>query len=196
MRPVFTDSPQSAVTLLTAARDHRIPGGEIKVEVVLMKKWLVVGGMTIVALAAVAAGLGLGTYVAFAQDETPTPPWPGSGPRGMMGGRWTDEGYGPMHESMVAAMAEVLDLTAEQLEEKLADGRTMAEIAEAQGLSLEEFRAAMTEARQTAMQAAVEQGLLTQEQYDWMQQRMQGAWGRGGCPGLAGGGMMGWRFQQ
>lgn len=161
-----------------------------------MKKWMIVTGVAVVALAAVAAGLGFGIYTAFAQDETPTPPWPGIGPRGMMGGRWTGEGYGPMHESMIGAMAEALDLTEARLEERLAAGETMVEIAEAQGMSLEELQAAMTEARQAAIQEAVEQGLLTQEQADWMSQHMQGAWGQGGCPGWGGAGMMGRRFQQ
>ncbi len=164
-----------------------------------MKKWMIVAGVVVVALAAMAAGVGLGTYVAFAQDETPTPPWPGFGGRGMMGGRWEGENYGPMHEAMIAAMAEALGLTEEQLEARLEDGETMAEIAESQGVSLEELQTAMTAARQTAMQEAVEQGLLTQEQADWMLQRMQGAWGRGGCPAWGGtgfGGMMGWRFRR
>ncbi len=161
-----------------------------------MKKWMIVSGVAVVALAAVGAGLGFGTSLAFAQDETPTPPWPGFGPAGMMGGRWTGGGYGPMHESMVAAMAEALNLTEEQLESRLADGETMAQIAEAQGLSPEELQAAMTEASQSAIRDAVDQGLLTQEQADWMQQRMQGGWGAGGCPGMGGSGMMGRRYRQ
>ena len=57
---------------------------------------------------------------------------------GVMG--WNGE-HGPMHEVMVAAMAEALDLTSEEIEDRHNSGETVWEIAEAEGLSAEEIQA-------------------------------------------------------
>jgi hypothetical protein len=106
----------------------------------------------------------------------------------------------PLHNDMIAALAEGLGLTSEDLETRLENGETVWTIAEQKGLTLEQFRTLLTEARTTAVNQAVADGVITQEQADWMLDRMgqmgQGGFGRGmmGARGLNGGkgfGMMG-----
>ncbi len=71
----------------------------------------------------------------------------------------------------------------------------MWQIAEAEGLSLEKFTMVMSEARTQALADAVAQGLITQEQADWMSTRMgsrmmgqgaRGGYSQGGCTTGAG----------
>lgn len=117
---------------------------------------------------------------------------------GMMGGRgasrmgWALEGdqTGPLHDLMMAAWADKLDLSAAEIEQSLADGETMYEIATAQGLSSEEFQAAWTEIRTTVLDQAVAQGLISQEQADWMKSRGNRV-KASGCLGGAGRGRWG-----
>jgi Spy/CpxP family protein refolding chaperone len=156
-----------------------------------MKKTLLI--VTLVVLALGAFGVG----AALAQDGQP--PY---GPGMMAGG-----GYGWMHEYVEQALAEKLGLTEEQVEEQLASGKTMYQIALDNGISEDEIAAFMTEIHTTAFDKAVADGVITREQADWMLQRMQSRWengyGSGNCPmhsGAAGNragfgpGMMGrWR---
>jgi hypothetical protein len=172
-----------------------------------MKKLVLIGSLVIVAVVALAvAGF------AYAQEPQPTQPVPfgqGYGPgmmgrggrmgRGGMMGGWNQSGdgqYGPMHEYMVGAMAEALGMTDEDLDGELATGKTMWQVAEAKGLSVEEFQNLMVDARQAAVAKMVADGVLTQEQADWMLSRMQGMWGQGGAQGgcpMHGGGYGGGR---
>jgi hypothetical protein len=75
---------------------------------------------------------------------------------------------------MVAAFAAKLGLKAEDVQASLDKGQTMWQIAQAKGLTAEQFAAAMTEARTAGIAAAVKAGTLTQQQADWMNQRGQG----------------------
>ena len=166
-----------------------------------MNKKIIIG-IAVVTLAV--AVLGVAGF-AFAQTQTPPVPdnaygpgmmrqgRPGAFGSGMMGGSgsgmmqgWNDEGYGPMHEYMVKAFAEALGLTPEELQSKLDSGETPWTIAQAQGLSQEDFTKLMVDARAKALQQAVTDGVLTQKQADWMNQRMQqmqgNGFGPGGCP--------------
>lgn len=121
-----------------------------------------------------------------AQGTTPTtPPAPGQGwGRGMMGASGQ---YGPMHESMQAALAEKLGMTVDELNAAHADGKTFWDLATEKGLTVEEVRQAMLDARSTALDAMVKDGTITQEQADWMKTRgagmMGGRGGYGGCMG-------------
>lgn len=154
-----------------------------------MKKLVLIGVVVIVAMLA----LGVAGF-AYAQEPQPTEPVPfgqgnsrGSGMmgRGGMMGRW-NQGvtgqYGPMHEYMVGAMAEALGMTEEALDAELAAGKTMWQVAEAKGLSLEDYQKLMLDARTAALEKMVADGVLTQDQADWMLNRMQGMWSQGGCP--------------
>lgn len=123
----------------------------------------------------------------------------GRGFGGMMGDR-AEGGYGPMHEYMEQAFAKALGLSEEELEERIEAGETMWQIAQDLGFTQDEFANLMIEARTSALDQAVEAGLLTREQADWMIQRMaqrQAAGfgpGSGGCWG--GGRMGGWRWNK
>lgn len=171
-----------------------------------MKKLLITGAV----LALVIVALGTAGLV-YAQTQTPpTPSFPGYGP-GMMGGRggmmggYQSGNFGPMHEYMVQAYAEVFDITVDELEEQLVSGENMWQIALSLGFSQEEIPGLMITAHTQALNEAVEAGVLTREQADWMIERMaqrqaQGFGpGSGGCGGYGGrsangGGMMGWRW--
>jgi hypothetical protein len=159
-----------------------------------MRKRIIIG-ISIVALAALAV-VGL-AWARTAYAQTQTPPYPGSG-YGMMGGQYGGFGmmgnwdYGPMHEYMVAALADALNLTPEEIQTRIDDGETPWQIAEAQGLSEEQIQQVMLDAHDKALDKAVEAGLLTQEQADWMDQHMESMWssdynGFGGCHGPANG---------
>jgi len=172
-----------------------------------MKKTLLVA----LILAAV-AGLAV-AGVANAQGPQPTggPAAPGAGYGPMM----SQGQEGPLHEYMLAAMAEELGIPAADLEIRSANGETFYQIALTQGIAADEIPALMQMARSQALAAALADGIITQEQADWMSQRMQArqqnGYGYGNCPmsggqytsqggaGLRGGngsGMMGRGFRR
>ena len=92
---------------------------------------------------------------------------------GMMG--WNGE-YGPMHEAMVAVIADALDITPEEIEARHDAGETMWQIAEAEGLSAEEIQALMFSAHDFALEDAVADGWMTEEQAEWMDAHMNQMW--------------------
>jgi hypothetical protein len=103
--------------------------------------------------------------------------------RGRLGGA---NGAGPLHDYMLDAFAQALDLTRADLDEQLAAGQTMYAIATAQGLTQDQFFEVMQTAREEALKQAVADGVLTQDQADWMgamRGRMRGG-GPGSCPHL------------
>ena len=120
-----------------------------------------------------------GVYVATVSAQTPQPPEQpvpfGGGfmGRGMMGvNQMGEDGF--MHDAMIALLAEKTGLSVEVLEQRLTDGETMYEIAVEAGLTVDDVKALMVEARDTALADAVAAGMLTQEQADWMKERMSG----------------------
>lgn len=66
----------------------------------------------------------------------------------------------------VRAAAEVLDVEVQEVVEALQSGQSLAEFAEAQGMSAEDFKAAMLDQVRTRLDALVEDGKLTQDQAD------------------------------
>ena len=110
---------------------------------------------------------------------------------GMMG--WTGE-YGPMHESMVAALADAIELSAEEIEARHDAGETLWQIAESQGLTADEVQDIMQSAHDLALEDAVADGWLTEEQAEWMQDHMQGMWDGDFENGTYGGHCGGGRF--
>lgn len=166
-----------------------------------MKKVVIIGTILAVAVAAFFAGTLV--YAANAQQPTPQGGMYGGGRGqgggmmggqggygrggGMMGAGW-DGDYGPMHEYMIPALAEGLGLTAEELQARIDAGETPYEVAVSLGFSAEEIQTIFTTAHAQALQAAVDAGIITQEQADWMSTHMQqrrgngyGA-GAGNCP--------------
>jgi hypothetical protein len=163
-----------------------------------MKKFFIAGAVAMIALLIVGAA-------GFAYAQTQNPPASGIpfghgmmgrgngsfGPGmmggwggGMMGGGYGS--YGAMHTYMVEAFAAELGLTPEEVQTRIEDGETMWEIAQSTGLSDEEFTDLMLAARSEALAQLVADRVITQEQADWMLERMNqmhaGGFGPGHCP--------------
>ncbi|MEK7785838.1 MAG: hypothetical protein AAB658_10540 [Chloroflexota bacterium] len=159
------------------------------------KKLIVFAGLALLAISLLSL-----TVAGSAYAQNPTPPAPGYGPGygpGMMGNSYggyghgrgmmmrgvrTSASYGPMHDAMQDALAAGLDLTREELDARIAAGETPAQIAAAQGLSSEDFAKIFAGARKAAMDKAVADGYLTQQQANRMLNRMAGRGFAGNCP--------------
>lgn len=101
-----------------------------------------------------------------------------------------------MHQQVMTAVATKLGMTYDQLIAALQNGQTIAQLAEAKGVSLEVLQQTANTARTTAINALVEQGVLTREQADWMidhmdDMPMSGFGNSSGAPSNFGPGMMG-----
>jgi hypothetical protein len=99
---------------------------------------------------------------------------------GMMGrGSNVAAGEGILHDGMIAVYAEKLGISVADLNTRLANGETIAQIAAEKGLTAEQFTALMQDARSQAIDQAVKAGTLTQEQGDWLKTRGAGMMGAG-----------------
>jgi hypothetical protein len=136
----------------------------------MKKSWGVTGGV-LLAVVIGAAVVGVGYYTASALAGRQDRSWarPALQPQQLYarGGRMA--GAGLMHEVMEQALADGLGISEDELEDRLQAGETLLEVAEAEGA---DFEALITQAREQAWAEAVAQGLLTQEQADWMRDRM------------------------
>ncbi len=134
----------------------------------MKNKWWI--GLALAALLGVAA-LGI-AQVARADELPPTPQagyggyGHGHGHAGGMGMSAT--GGGLLEPYMEQAMAEAFGLSEEELDALHEQGQSLWLYAQAQGLTPEEIEAKMEAARETAIQAALADGVITQEQADWM----------------------------
>jgi len=160
------------------------------------KKWAVVAGMAgvfavVVILAGIAGGVLYGTSAASAQEPEPTA-CPLCDDGGM---HWF--GLGGRSWTQFDAAAEALGLTPDELFAELHDGgKTLAEIAEEQGVDMEAVQDALNanraEAQRQAIQQAVEDGSLSQEQADWLLEGLEKGFHPGGRGlGFGGGHMFG-----
>ncbi len=100
-------------------------------------------------------------------------------------------GGGRYGEAALAAAADMLGLTVEELETQLRAGESLADLADEAGVEVEDLLAAMDEAATEAARAAIEQavtdGDLTREHADWLLEGLDnGYWGPGskGGPGF------------
>ncbi len=75
----------------------------------------------------------------YAQSETPGYGY-GNGVQQQL---QTEDGLGLYHDEIIAAFAEALDLSVEEIEARIEAGETIADIALAEGLTFEEFKALM-----------------------------------------------------
>ncbi|MEW6404348.1 MAG: hypothetical protein AB1649_21320 [Chloroflexota bacterium] len=133
-----------------------------------MKKTILIVALLVLALGA------LGIGVVFAQDDT-QPYYPG----GMMGAG----GRGWMHDYVEKALAEKLGITEEAVEEQLAAGKSMYQIALDNGIAEADVASFLTEVHTAAFDTAVADGVITREQADFMLQHMQAAgFNYGTCP--------------
>ena len=175
--------------------------------------WTGIGVGVVVALLAVAL-----VSLALAQGPGPGTPPAGRGPGfadedgdglcdhygngwGMMGTGWS------WHQTMLETAAKALGLTPDELTAEFQAGKTLAQVAKERGVELADVQTALLDARKTALDKAVADGSITQEQADWMLDHMQqrldddnagsGMMGRGWGmhSGRGRGGMMGWGYQ-
>jgi predicted DNA-binding protein YlxM (UPF0122 family) len=128
------------------------------------KKWGLVAGMAILAAAVIFAGgivggIVTGAIPVQAEDDDPGP-WPGHG-RGLGGA-----------QEILETIAEVLGLTPEDLTSELESGKTLGEVAEAQGIDTQAIVDAVYAQVAETLEQAVEDGRLTQEQVDGMLERL------------------------
>ena len=130
-----------------------------------MKKTLLIVGLLVLALGVFGVG------VVLAQG---TQPPVGRG------------GYGPMHDYVEEALAAKLGITEKAVEDALASGKTMYQIALDNGVKQADVASFLTEVHTAAFDKAVADGVITREQADLMLQRMQSMWqntnGTGTCP--------------
>ncbi|UCH86668.1 MAG: hypothetical protein JSU97_09165 [Dehalococcoidia bacterium] len=80
---------------------------------------------------------------------------------------------GRVRDHTVEAAATVLGLELEELVDELKDGKTLAEVAEEQGMAADEFTAAMLPEVRQELDALVAEGKLTQEQADAIYDRVE-----------------------
>ena len=136
-----------------------------------MKKTILIVGLVVLALGV------LGVGAVFAQGVTPP-----VGRGFMMGG-----GYGAMHDYVEQALADKLGITEKAVEDALASGKTMYQIALDNGVKEADVAALLTAVHTTAFDKAVADGVLTREQADFMLQRMTAnGFNSGNCPMLNG----------
>jgi hypothetical protein len=151
------------------------------------KKWAAVAGMAAVFAAVVivtglAGGVLYGATAASAQEPEATP-----GPLCDDGG-WHLFGWGGRSWTLFDAIAEALGLTPNELfTESHDEGKSVADIAEERGVDLETVKDALkanrAEAQREAIEQAVEDGRISQEQADWLLEGLEKGFHPGG-PGM------------
>jgi hypothetical protein len=99
--------------------------------------------------------------------------------QGMIGRGAFGEGQGLLHDYMAPALADAFGLTVEELEALHDSGETLWGYTQEQGISQEEFFSLKQAAHTEALNQAVADGVISQEQADWMQDHMGGAAGFG-----------------
>ena len=136
-----------------------------------MKRKTLIGIMSVLALVAVMGGLAVSGV--FAQTNTPqAQATPGTKPLG--GGLGMGFGFFGGSTAEFDAQAKALNLTPTQLFEQLHSGKTLSEIATAQGVDLAKVQAAAqaveVQATKDNIAQAVKNGTMTQAQADWLLQ--------------------------
>jgi len=146
-----------------------------------MKKILIIGTLVIAAVLAFGA-----VGVAYAQNATPNQTGTGmmaGGRSGMMG----QSGSGLLHDYMIAGFADAFGISVEDLQARIDAGETMHDVALSLGYTQESFTELMVTVRTDAINQALADGVITQEQADWMlsrlAQRAEAGFGTGVCTG-------------
>jgi hypothetical protein len=107
-------------------------------------------------------------------------------------------GQGFLHEYMVAALAAVLDMPVDQLEQRLIESSNLGTIMEEMGIEHDTIYNLLVEARIIAIEQAAKDGIMDQELADWMLNRINlmqsfsSGLARGGCDDV---GVRGFRHQ-
>ncbi|MBI3739174.1 MAG: hypothetical protein HY258_09035, partial [Chloroflexi bacterium] len=99
--------------------------------------------------------------------------------QGIGGGPGIANGEGLLHDYIIKAYADALNLTPDALESRLAKGETVYQIALAQGIAADQIPTLLADARSKAFDAAVTAGVITADQAAWMKSHGFGQSGRG-----------------
>lgn len=153
-----------------------------------MNKFLKTAGI----VAVLVASLALVVVVTGAFAQGPSVPDPTNGAGQMRRGNGAGAGLGVMavdEADMHAAIAEALGMTVEDFEAALTEGKTPFILASEQGIDFADVRAAMASLHAEALEQAVAEGLITQERANWMLGRQAGQGNRVGGFGPAAGNM-------
>jgi len=138
-----------------------------------LQSWMIAG----LGAFALAAGVLISTGAltsAQSNEPTPTPqategadggssptPAPSNSPKA-----GAERGCGGANYQVKEAAAEVLGLREDELRTQLMSGQTLAQIAEAQGMTVDDFKAALKEKITADLQAELDAGNITQEKFD------------------------------
>lgn len=131
-----------------------------------------------------AAGLTQGGPSWFAENEADdySEYW---GPMHGRGGRWSSGApLPPMHEAMVQAVADATGLSVNEIEERIIGGERLFRIALDAGVDEADYFDLVAEVRETFLSEALAEGWITEEHYQWMQERFDSDEfrpGYGGC---------------
>jgi hypothetical protein len=109
-----------------------------------------------------------GATIAYAQDGTPpTPP-----ANGQTDGRGPGDKHGFLHDTELAAAADALGMTTDELSTQLQNGKTLQELADAAGVDLQVVQDAVSAVHAEEMRQWIQQsitdGTMTQEKADWL----------------------------
>ena len=77
------------------------------------------------------------------------------------------------HQQVMAAIAQKLGMTTDELTKALQSGQTITQLAQSKGVSLDDLKKVATDAMKTELDALVKQGTITQQQEDKMLSGMQ-----------------------
>lgn len=136
-----------------------------------MNKSLRIAGIA----AVLAATLALMVVVTGAFAQGPSTPDPANGSGQMRRGSGAGLGIMAVDEAdMHAAIADALGMSLEDFEAALAEGKTPYLLASEQGIDFADILTAMEDAHADALKLAVAEGLITQERADWMLSRQAG----------------------
>lgn len=145
-------------------------------------KWAL--GVLVIALLAVGV---YGTTTVYADDNNPPLPFGERGPGSPHGGRGLDG-------AALEVVADVLDMSTDDLSAALEEGQTLQDLADEAGVDVQEIKDALEALREERMREriaqAVEDGTMTQEKADWLLEGLDKGFldgpgfgfGRGGHP--------------
>ncbi|MFP3853982.1 MAG: hypothetical protein ACLFWD_06780 [Anaerolineales bacterium] len=134
-----------------------------------MSKWIKFVGVGVLAAALVVGGVS----VASAQSDNPTDK-PALGPWGPNQGQGPGPGMGLMAEYsdvIHEALADALGISVSEFEQAREDGLRLPDLAEEYDVELDELFEVMNAVRVEVLEQALEDGVISQEQYDWMSER-------------------------
>lgn len=95
-----------------------------------------------------------------------------TGMMGARGGMMGQAGSGLLHDYMIAGFAQAFNMSVEELQARIDAGDTMYTVALELGYTQETFTELMVTVRTDAINQALADGVITQEQADWMLSRL------------------------